>query len=208
MGRIVRYRESDRQEPNGRLIGYPRVSTKDQNLDRQLKALNNSGCELIYQEKISGTKKSRPELDKMLADLKPGDIVVVQELTRVSRSTLDMLDLVKIITEKGCFIKSLNESWLDTSSPAGKLMLTIFAGMAEFERELMLQRCQEGREAAIEKGVKMGRTKQMDTKMEYALKLYEDKAMSIRKICEVTGVSKATLCRRIAELKETGQVVI
>lgn len=208
MGKIVRYKETEKPQPNGRLIGYARVSTKDQHLDRQLKALKNVGCGVIYQEKISGTMKSRPELDKMLADLKPGDIVVVQELTRVSRSTLDMLDLVKIITEKGCFIKSLNESWLDTSSPAGKLMLTIFAGMAEFERELMLQRCQEGREAAMEKGVKMGRTKQMDTKMEYALKLYEDKAMSIRKICEVTGVSKATLCRRISELKETGKVII
>lgn len=208
MGKITRYRKTEKPQPNGRLIGYARVSTKDQHLDRQLKALKNVGCGVIYQEKISGTMKSRPELDKMIADLKPGDIVVVQELTRVSRSTLDMLDLVKIITEKGCFIKSLNESWLDTSSPAGKLMLTIFAGMAEFERELMLQRCQEGREAAMEKGVKMGRTKQMDTKMEYALKLYEDKAMSIRKICEVTGVSKATLCRRISELKDIGQAII
>lgn len=186
----------------GRIIGYARVSTKEQNLDRQITALQEANCEVIFQEKVTGTKKSRPELDKMLVELKPGDLVIVKELTRVSRSTLDMLDLVKIITEKGCFIKSLNESWLDTSSPAGKLMLTIFAGMAEFERELMLQRCQEGREAAMERGVKMGRTKKNGSQMEYALKLYEEKAMSIRKICEVTGVSKATLCRRISEMKD------
>lgn len=208
MAKIVRYRKTEKTQADGRLIGYARVSTKDQNLDRQLKALEGSGCGIIYKEKISGTKKSRPELDRMLADIKPGDIVVVQELTRVSRSTLDMLDLVKIITEKGCFIKSLNESWLDTSSPAGKLMLTIFAGMAEFERELMLQRCQEGREIAIAKGAKMGRTKKMDSQMKHALQLYEEKSMSVRKICEVTGVSKATLCRRIAELKNTRELAI
>ncbi len=183
-------------------IGYARVSTTEQNLDRQLLALEEAGCEVIYQEKMSGTKKDRPELSKMLDSLQAGDTVIVKELTRVSRSTADMLDLVQQIADKGAYIKSLNESWLDTSTPAGELMLTIFAGMAQFERKLMLQRCQEGRAVAIAKGVQMGRPKKLDKQMEFALQLYKNGEMSIRRICEVTGVSKATLCRRIAELKE------
>lgn len=183
------------------LRGYARVSTLDQNLDRQIQALEEAGCEIIYQEKQSGTKVDRPELQRLLAELEAGDIVVVKELTRVSRSTSDMLDLVQKITDKGCYIKSLNESWLDTSSPAGELMLTIFAGMAQFERRLLLQRCAEGRAVAVSKGVKMGRPKTGGKQLEFAMELYKAQKMSIRNICEVTGVAKATLCRRIKDMK-------
>lgn len=91
--------------------GYARVSTVDQNLDRQVIALQEAGCEKIYQEKITGTIKDRAELKRLLAELQEGDTVIVKELTRVSRSTLDMLDLVQQITNKCCYIKSLNESW-------------------------------------------------------------------------------------------------
>lgn len=182
--------------------GYARVSTVDQNLDRQIIALQEAGCTQIYQEKITGTKMDRPELKKLLAELQEGDTVVVKELTRISRSTKDMLSLVEQITDKGCYIKSLNESWLDTGSPSGKLMLTVLGGIAQFERELMLQRCNEGRAVAIAKGVRMGRPKNGGKQMEYAIELYKSKAMSVRKICEATGVSKATLCRRIKELQE------
>lgn len=187
--------------------GYARVSTVDQNLDRQLQALQEAGCAEIYQEKITGTKMDRPELNRLLDDLQAGDTVIVKELTRVSRSTADMLNLVQQITAKGCYIKSLNESWLDTSSPAGELMLTIFAGMAQFERKLMLQRCNEGRAVAVSKGVKMGRPKTGGKQLDFAMQLYNAKQMSIRKICEATGVSKATLCRRIQEQKAEGVVV-
>lgn len=184
--------------------GYARVSTVDQNLDRQISALKEAGVspEVIYQEKISGAKKdNRPELQRLLADLQPGDTVIVKELTRVSRSTQDMLQLVQEITTKGCHIKSLNESWLDTSSPAGELMLTIFAGLAQFERRLLLQRTQEGRAVAISKGVQMGRPKKGGKQLDYALTLYKNGEMSIRNICAVTGIAKSTLCRRIAEAK-------
>lgn len=92
--------------------GYARVSTVDQNLDRQIIALQEAGCEVIYQEKMTGTKIDRPELQRLLAELEPGDTVIVKELTRVSRSTTDMLNLVEQISSKGCFIMSLNESWL------------------------------------------------------------------------------------------------
>lgn len=183
--------------------GYARVSTTDQNLDRQIVALQEAGCERIYQEKISGKNTDRPELQKLLAELEAGDTVIVKELTRVSRSTQDMLQLVAQITEKGANIKSLNESWLDTGSPAGELMLTIFAGLAQFERKLMLQRCAEGRAVAIEKGVKMGRPRVGGKQLDFAIQLYKSQEMSIRKICEATGVAKATLCRRLKELELT-----
>lgn len=182
--------------------GYARVSTVDQNLERQLHALEKAGCTQIYQEKITGTKMDRPELQRLLDDLQAGDTVIVKELTRVSRSTQDMLSLVEQITKKGCYVKSLNESWLDTGSPSGELMLTIFAGMAQFERRLLLQRCNEGRAVAVAKGTKMGRPRTGGKQLDYALKLYKSQEMSIRKICEVTGIAKATLCRRIKELQE------
>lgn len=118
-----------------------------------------------------------------------------------------MLQLVQQITERGCFIKSLNESWLDTSSPAGELMLTIFAGMAQFERKLLLQRCNEGRAVAVSKGVKMGRPKVGGKPLEFAISLYKAQEMSVRKICEVTGVGKATFCRRLKELGLTGTTI-
>ena len=183
--------------------GYARVSTVDQHLDRQLLALQEAGCNEIYAEKISGTKKdNRSELQRLLAELQTRDTVIVKELTRVSRSTQDMLQLVAEITAKGCFIKSLSESWLDTASPAGELVLTIFAGLAQFERKLMLQRCNEGREVAKSKGVQMGRPKKGGKQLEFALSLYNSQQMSIRKICEATGIAKATLCRRIAEVRQ------
>lgn len=187
------------------LRGYARVSTVDQNLERQLQALQEAGCEVIYSEKITGTKKDRPELQRLLAELETGDTVIVKELTRVSRSTQDMLELVSQITVNGCYIKSLSESWLDTSSPAGELMLTIFAGLAQFERKLLLQRCNEGRAVAVSNGVQFGRPRKGGKPLEHAIQLYKGRNMSLKDICEVTGVSRATLCRRLKELGLTVQ---
>lgn len=181
--------------------GYARVSTNDQNLDRQLEALEKAGCEIIYQEKMTGKHDKRPELQRMLSELIEGDVVVVKELTRVSRSTTDMLNLVKEITEKGCGIKSLNEGWLDTTSPMGTFLLTIFAGLSQFENELRSQRCSEGRVIAQKKGIRFGRPKTENPQLKFAIDLYNKREMSIRQICSATGVAQATLCRRIQELK-------
>ncbi|MFT8313258.1 MAG: recombinase family protein [Clostridium sp.] len=181
---------------------YCRVSTIEQNLERQIIAVKEAGAEKIYEEKLSGKNTNRPELQKMLTELQAGDIVIVKELTRVSRSTLDMLQLVEKITAKGADIKSLNEGWLDTSTPAGKLMLTVLGGIAEFERNLLLQRTAEGRAVAVSKGVKMGRKKVKNKQLDFAVQLFESATMSANKICENTGVSRATLFRRLKERKE------
>ena len=110
-------------------IGYARVSTEEQNLDRQLDSLKEAGCEKIFQEKITGTKKERPELDKLMEQLRSGDLIIISDLTRLSRSVKDLFSLVDQIEKKGANIKSLKESWMDTSTPQGKLMFTIFAGI-------------------------------------------------------------------------------
>jgi DNA invertase Pin-like site-specific DNA recombinase len=182
-------------------IGYARVSTIDQNLDRQIEALKEAGCLRIYQEKITGTKMDRAELKKLLAELQEGDTVIFKELTRVSRSTKDLLQIVEEITSKGCYIKSLSESWIDTESPTGEFMLTVFSGLAQMERRILLERTSEGRKMAIKRGVRMGRPKKNTDRLLYALELYHKKEMSIRKICEITGVSKATLYRRLDEIQ-------
>ena len=108
-------------------IGYKRVSTHNQKLDRQTDLLNEYGVERIFEEKITGTKMEREQLERMLDTLREGDVVVVTDLTRLSRTTRDLFDIVSIIESKGAGIKSLKESWIDTTTPQGKLLFTIFA---------------------------------------------------------------------------------
>jgi len=111
------------------IIGYARVSTIDQNLDRQIDAMKENGAEKIFTEKATGKKADRPELMKMMEHLRDGDVVVISELTRLSRSTKDLFVIVEQIQAKGANIKSLKETWLDTTTPHGKLMFTISANL-------------------------------------------------------------------------------
>lgn len=175
------------------IIGYARCSTADQNLDWQLDALNKEGCERIYQEKVSGTKKDRPELSKMLDALRAGDTVVICELTRLSRSTKDLFDLVERINNIGANIRSLKESWLDTTTTQGRLLFTIFAGVSQFERDLTHERTMEGLAAARARGRKGGRPKASAKSIEQALALYDAGSIHIKDILSTTGISKATL---------------
>jgi DNA invertase Pin-like site-specific DNA recombinase len=178
-------------------IGYARVSTQEQNLDRQIDQLKAAGCERIFKEKITGTKKDRPELDKLLDQIRTGDTIIISELTRLSRSTKDLFELVEVIHGKGADIKSLKESWLDTTTPQGKLMFTIFAGISQFERDLISQRTKEGLEAARARGRNGGRPAMDNKQVELALKMYKSKEYSIPEITKATGVSKTTLYRYI-----------
>lgn len=178
-------------------IGYKRVSTQNQKLDRQTDLLNDFGVERIYEEKITGTKRERKELDKMLEQLRPNDIVVVTDLTRLSRSTKDLFEIVEIIESKGAGIKSLKESWLDTTSPQGKLLFTIFAGLSQFERDLTAQRTKEGLASAKARGKKLGRPNKYQEKKETILNMYNSNNYSINEIITATGISKTTLYRLV-----------
>lgn len=134
------------------LIGYARVSTSGQTLDAQLDQLRDHGCDLIFQETMSGARSDRPELKKALAVLDEDDTLVVTRLDRLARSTIDLLETVRAIEASGATLKSLAEAWADTTTPAGRLMLTILGGLAEFERSLIAERTGEGRERARREG--------------------------------------------------------
>ncbi|MDD3172462.1 MAG: recombinase family protein [Herbinix sp.] len=182
--------------------GYARVSSDTQSLSRQLVALKEYGVEEqnVYTEKKSGKNRERAELNRLLSELEAGDIVVVKELSRISRSTKDMLALVDEITLKGCFIKSLSESWLDTSSPQGTFLLTIFAGLSQLERELIRNRCLEGIAVARQKkDVVWGRPKKRNSRIDHALQMYDTGNYSMKEITEATGTARATIYRRLKE---------
>ena len=137
-------------------IGYARVSTQEQNEGRQLAAFEEQGVDKVFIDKMSGKDTNRPELRKMLDYVREGDTLIVNEYSRLARSTQDLLSLVKQLTDKKVQVISLKEN-LDTSTPQGKLMLTVFAALAEFERELTLQRQREGIALAKEQGKYKGR---------------------------------------------------
>jgi DNA invertase Pin-like site-specific DNA recombinase len=138
--------------------GYARVSTIGQSLDTQITALKAAGCERIYQEKASGkSKDGRSQLKRLLKELSDGDVIVVTRLDRLARSTLDLLRIVEAVRAAGASFKSLRETWADSASMHGRLFLTILGGLAEFERELTLERTAEGRAKAKANGTRLGR---------------------------------------------------
>lgn len=181
------------------IFGYARVSRQGQDLEKQILQLKEAGCEKIFQEKISGTKLDRKELEKLLDQLRPNDTIIFCDLSRASRSTRDLFKLVDIIHEKGADIKSLKESWMDTTTPAGKLMFTMMAGINQFERDLISIRTKESLAVARARGRVGGRPKKDIKKIETAIKMYNSKQYSIKEIKEATGISKTTLYRYISK---------
>jgi DNA invertase Pin-like site-specific DNA recombinase len=139
------------------IYGYARVSTKDQTLAAQDAQLHQAGCAKVYAEKISGAKTDRPELAKLIKRLEPGDVLIVTRLDRLARSTRDLLNVLDEVAKAGAGFKSLADAWADTTTPHGKLMLTVLGGLAEFERSLILARTSDGRSRAMARGVKFGR---------------------------------------------------
>lgn len=181
-------------------VGYARVSTMEQNLDLQITALQKAGCTRIYQEKISGIKRERPELSKLLEHLRPNDIVYVWKLDRLARSTQHLLELAEKIKSVDASFCSLSEPWADTTSHAGKMIMTIFAGIAEFERDLIRERTGVGRAAAKVRGVRFGRPNKLNQDQKLLVKrlVLEDK--SINEIAKILNVHKSTIYR----LKDLG----
>jgi DNA invertase Pin-like site-specific DNA recombinase len=139
------------------IYGYARVSTDGQSLASQEAELHAAGCGKVYAEKISGARSDRPELARALKRLNPGDLLIVTRLDRLARSTRDLLNILDDIAKRGAGFKSLHDAWADTTSAHGRLMVTILAGLAEFERELILARTSDGRTRAKARGVRFGR---------------------------------------------------
>src|SRR5262245_34098547 len=143
------------------LYGYARVSTNGQDLAGQDAELMAAGCAKVFKEKASGAKTDRPELAKAISKLEPGDVLVVTRLDRLARSTRDLLNVLDEISQRGAGFRSLKDAWADTTTPHGRLMLTVLGGLAEFERELIRARTGEGRKRAKARGVRFGRPRKL-----------------------------------------------
>lgn len=174
--------------------GYARVSTEDQNLDRQVDMLTQKNVDMMFTEKVSGTKKSRPELDRLLSLLEAGDTVIVESLSRLGRSTKNLIELVEFFQEKGVHLVSLKES-IDTSTPSGKLLFTLMSAIAQFERDTIEERTREGLNAARARGRVGGRPRTKKEKINKALRLYATGEYTLKEIEEITDVKKSTLYR-------------
>ena len=175
------------------LIGYARVSTIDQNPNLQTDALTVAGCQKIFIDKISGTTAQRPELDKLKEQLREGDTLVVWRLDRLGRSLKDLIEWVNYLDTQKVSMKSLQES-IDTATSTGKLVFHLFGALAEFERNLIVERTNAGLAAARARGIKGGRKKKLDaTKQKTAQTMYDSKKHSIKEICETVKITKPTL---------------
>jgi DNA invertase Pin-like site-specific DNA recombinase len=144
------------------IFGYARVSTNGQALDAQVAQLEAAGCARIFREKVSGAKTDRMELRKLLRTLRVGDILLVTRLDRLARSTRDFLNILAQVSDRSAGFRSLSDGWADTTTAHGRLMMTVLAGVAEFERELILARTAEGRARAVAMGVRLGRRPKLD----------------------------------------------
>lgn len=183
----------------GQLIGYGRVSTDAQELTQQREELTAAGCTRIFAEKITGTKRERPELARLLDHLRPGDVVTVTRLDRLARNTRNLLDIAEQLAAKGAGLRSLAEPWADTTTPAGRMVLTVFAGISEFERSLIVQRTGTGRAAAMKRGVQFGRRPALTPEqIAHARQQIETEGKSTKEVAALLNVHRATLYRALA----------
>lgn len=185
-------------------IGYARVSTLEQNLDMQKDALKKAGCEMIFEEKVSTRKANRPERERMMNILRPGDTIVIWKLDRYARSTIELTNLVKILEEKQVDILSLNDP-IDTSNATGRLLFNIMASLAEFERDIIRERTKAGLAAARARGRTGGRPKGLSKEAKaiakMAASLYKANDLSVNEISQSLKISKGTLYKYLRIMK-------
>jgi DNA invertase Pin-like site-specific DNA recombinase len=177
------------------IVGYARVSTDGQTLDAQQAALKAAGVERVYAEKISGAKSDRLQLTKMLKMLAEDDTVVVTRLDRLARSTRDLLNILHVIGKAGATFKSLADAWADTTTPHGRLMLTILGGLAEFERDLIKARTDDGRRRAMARGVRFGRKVKLTPHQIAEALRRRDAGEALTEIAKTYNVSHSTISR-------------
>lgn len=177
------------------IFGYARVSTVEQNIDGQQDALHLAGAERIFADKITGTVRKRPELDRMIDQLREGDVVVVTKYDRLARSLKDLLEIVDEIRARGAGFRSLAED-IDTTTPAGRLVFHVFASIAQFERERIAERTREGIAAARKRGRHIGRPPALSPGQQAEVRKMRD--IELRPISEIAmlfGVSTKTVRR-------------
>jgi DNA invertase Pin-like site-specific DNA recombinase len=177
------------------IIGYARVSTDDQSLDSQTDALSAAGTEKVFADKISGSRRARPELDRMLEQLRDGDVVTVTKYDRLARSLKDLLEIVEAIRERGAGFRSLAED-IDTTTPAGRLVFHVFASIAQFERERISERTREGLASARKRGRIGGRPPALSpAQKDEVRRMRDQERRAIPEIARLFRVSERTVRR-------------
>jgi DNA invertase Pin-like site-specific DNA recombinase len=179
--------------------GYARVSTDGQSVDAQVRQLTKAGCKKVFRETASGAKTDRAQLRKALAALEVDDVLVVTRLDRLARSTRDLLNTLAALTERKAGFRSLGDTWADTTTSHGRLMLTVLGGLAEFERDLIRVRTGEGRERAKARGVKMGRKPKLTPHQQKEAIRRRDNGEPIRDIARTYNVHNSTISRLAAQ---------
>lgn len=177
------------------LVGYARVSTDGQSLTAQVDELKAAGCTEIFQERVSGAKTDRAQLNRMMSRLQRDDVVVVTRLDRLARSTRDLLNVLGAVADKGAGFRSLRDTWADTTTPHGRLMLTVLGGLAEFERELIRSRTSEGRQRAKARGVVMGRKPKLTHHQQQEAVARREAGEALVDIARSYNVSHSTISR-------------
>ena len=175
--------------------GYARVSTDGQSVEAQVRQLTKVGCKKVFREVASGAKTERAQLRLALGSLAPGDVLTVTRLDRLARSTRDLLNTLAAITDKKAGFRSLGDTWADTTTAHGRLMLTVLGGLAEFERDLIRARTGEGRERAKARGVKMGRKPKLTPHQQAEAINRRDKGETLMEIARSYNVSHTTISR-------------
>lgn len=185
--------------PMGHLLGYARVSTSEQDPRLQHDALTAAGCYRTFTDTASGSLASRPQLDLLLDQLRPGDTLVVWRLDRLGRSVRNLIDLITELQDRGVHFKSLQDH-IDTSSPSGKLVFHIFASLAEFERDLIRERTHAGLEAARARGRVGGRPAKLSgDDVATARRLHASRTVTVAEIGRILGVSRSTVYRALSK---------
>lgn len=183
--------------------GYARVSADDQNLATQLDALDKAGCDKTYQEKVSGSKTIRPQLEELLKGLRPGDTVTVARFFRLGRNTRHLLELLEHFEKAQVRFVALDMG-IDSSTPAGRLIMTIFAGLAQYQREEILEKTAHGRQLAVAAGTHMGRRKGADAAKLAKVKKALDAGLSVAQVVDLTNIPETTVkrYRKMLEAKQ------
>ena len=180
------------------IVGYARVSTDGQSVAAQVAALQGAGVDKVFKEVASGAQTDRAQLRKAIASLGAGDVLTVTRLDRLARSTRDLLNTLAAITGKGAGYRSLADAWADTTTPHGRLMLTVLGGLAEFEKDLIRARTGEGRERAKARGVKMGRRPKLTVHQQREAMARRERGEALTEIARTYNVSHSTISRLVS----------
>ena len=194
-------------------IAYYRLSHSDRLEEgngwaRQEYMFKDVKIDKTYKDVISGAKRESPELDMMLNELQKGDVVYIASIDRLSRSTQDLLDIVESIKDKGAFLVSIKDTWLDTreTNPMSTFLLTVMGAMCQLERDMITSRIQEGVRAAQARGVKFGRPRGNSKEVQKAVQLYLKGGKSMREVEKITGVSRSSISKLVRQMKEDGVI--